>query len=325
MDLTTPIDISSLNKYYERNVNKINRLDKMDAREALQYMTPMTGVQHKKPLETSKQKKNSRRYDGQFRGGDIATVTERELVVRPVVYEIADEPERYRDNYRIALAGGLDAKNNPFERWLLNDGVGSASEDLYDALWTAKYVAGTDNQPIDKAFDGIGTILEAGIASGDIAVPEGNYKNYGSPYTVSNIGDRLLEQYRSMPQTFKKKREVYMWISQNMSEMYDDWYENKHDNPPFVDQGGQMILEKTKGKCKLIVLDIVPDDLVMLTTKMNLVWGTDKLADLSRIIAFNSGNPYLFTAAMKYIFGTEFRTFDKSEFSLFEDATAVSS
>jgi len=45
-----------------------------------------------------------------------------------------------------------------------------------------------------------------------------------------------------------------------------------------------------------------------------MVYGTDKLSDMKAMKAFNSGNPYLFTAAMKYVFGTQFVSIHQREF-----------
>jgi hypothetical protein len=39
------------------------------------------------------------------------------------------------------------------------------------------------------------------------------------------------------------------------------------------------------------------------------------MSDMSSLSAFNSGNPYLFTAVMKYVFGIQIVTLDKSMFS----------
>jgi hypothetical protein len=38
-----------------------------------------------------------------------------------------------------------------------------------------------------------------------------------------------------------------------------------------------------------------------------MVFGTDKIEDMKNMQAFESGNPYKFAAAMKYIFGTHSR------------------
>jgi hypothetical protein len=37
-----------------------------------------------------------------------------------------------------------------------------------------------------------------------------------------------------------------MWLPEDVADLYDDWYRDEHDNPPFVDQAGQLYLEGNK-------------------------------------------------------------------------------
>ena len=34
-----------------------------------------------------------------------------------------------------------------------------------------------------------------------------------------------------------------MWISEDLGNLYDDWYRTEHDAPPLIDTAGQMFLD----------------------------------------------------------------------------------
>lgn len=317
-DLTTPIDISGVNTYVKRNVKNIMTLMMHTANDMLQHMTPYPGIRNSVELETFVEESTSRRYDGDFVGtSKKGTIYERELKVRPCVYEMMDEPERYRDQYRIDVAGGLDAINNPFTNWLVDKGIFLASQDLYNVLWTAEYDATAGNLALDKAFDGVTKVLDDAITASKIAAGEGNYQELTGAFSASNIIDRCKALWRGGdPRIRRKGQDVIMYMSTNNGDHYDDNYEALHDNPPFIDQSGQMYLEGSQKKCKIVRLDNMPDDVIMLSTKRNFRYGFDKMSDMNNLKAFPSGNPYKFAAALKYIFGIQFHTFENREFVL---------
>ena len=53
---------------------------------------------------------------------------------------------------------------------------------------------------------------------------------------------------------------------------------------------------------------------IWITIKENQFYGYDKESDMSTLVPFNSGNPYLYTAAGKFVLGFQFASFDKSLF-----------
>lgn len=316
-DLTKPIDITAVNKTAAHWDGKLRTLNNLSASEVLKYFTLLPNIQDTKVLTfVVKNKKGSRKYTGKFTGSEsLGKIEPNELKVRPIVYEMSDEPERYRESYIADVAGGLDAKKHPFEKWLIDYGIAAASEELHDSLYSAKYDSDPNKTEIEDSFDGIGTILDEAIKSGKIAVDKGNYKEYPDAYTVHNIRDRLLEQYRALPQKLKQKG-VQMMFTENMGEMYDDWYESEHDRTPSLDQHGQTVLEGSNGKCTFIRLSCMPGDCqdVITTIQSNRFYGTDKIKDMKSLKAFNSGNPYSFDATMKYVFGLSFGTYNKLRF-----------
>lgn len=312
MDLTKPIDITAVNTAVRKYQDVLKSVTRLSANEVLQYATPIPLVRDSIVLGKKVGGTILKKYNGLFVGqGDLGTIQPRTLKVFPIVGEIQDEPERYRRSFITEVNGGLDIKSHPFERFLVQDVIAQASEDLLGALFTAKEGTGT---LITNAFDGWGSIIEAEKTAGNISVAKGNQYATGE-LTRENVMDQLLAMYRSMPIEFRQKRTCYMYVSYDVADLYDDAYADSHVALPQVDMAGQVSLEGTNGRCKIIRLAGLPagSQMVVLTTKENMVYGYDKEADMKNVKAFEK-DPYLFTAAMKFVFGCQFVSIDKREF-----------
>lgn len=318
MDYTTPIDITAVLEAVREHQDLLVTLDAEQAGDILQHFTPMPGVTDSITLGRTTLGKISHKYTGQFLGQLAAgKIVPRTLVVYPCVMEMSDEPERYRRAYITEVKGGLDPNSHPFEVWLNNYGIKSASKELHDVILTAKYDADSKKTSLADSFDGPLTIIQKGITNGDISDANGNLYTGMATLTAANIGTELLKMYRAIPQTMKKY-EVQMHISVDLGEMYDDWLDAQGTliTGSGAETAGQQYLRNTNHKCKLIRLSGMPEgsQFVWITIKENQFYGYDKESDMNTIKPFNSGNPYLYTAAGKYVLGFQFATFDKSLF-----------
>lgn len=318
MDYTTPIDITAVLEAVREHQDLLVTLDAEQAGDILQHFTPMPGVTDSITLGRTTLGKISHKYTGQFLGQLAAgKIVPRTLVVYPCVMEMSDEPERYRRAYITEVKGGLDPNSHPFEVWLNNYGIKSASKELHDVILTAKYDADSKKTSLADSFDGPLTIIQKGITNGDISDANGNLYTGMATLTAANIGTELLKMYRAIPQTMKKY-EVQMHISVDLGEMYDDWLDAQGTliTGSGAETAGQQYLRNTNHKCKLIRLSGMPEgsQFVWITIKENQIYGYDKESDMNTIKPFNSGNPYLYTAAGKYVLGFQFATFDKSLF-----------
>lgn len=318
MDLTAPIDITAVMAAVKKHKDLLKAIDKLDASEVLKHFTPMPGIKDSIELGKVEGGSISSKYMGVFLGDKkLGKIVPRRLIVRPVVMEMADEPERYRRSYIAEVPGDI-RKEHPFELWIIQHGHAIASEDLHTAVFVARYDSSVDAKEITDAFDGIGTIIESEKIAGALSVANGNMFETGA-LTRQNIGDRLLLMYRAMPETFKRKSSK-MFISSSLGETYDDW--RKDEGQIIIGQteetSGTKYLLGTNGKCELIRLYNLPEDsqFCFLTTKANVVYGFDKESDFRSIKPFASGNPYIFTAAGKYVIGFQLISIHKSEFCI---------
>ncbi len=322
MDLALPIDINAVNNTATKYANVLKGIDHLDAVILLKNCTIMPGIKSSLVLGKTERGTITSKYNGIFVGDkNQGKIVPRTLIVHPAVAEMADEPERYRRSFIADVAGTLWDKKHPFEAWLINHGLQNASEDLYNCVYTAQRDDSEGADELSDTFDGFYTILDADITADRITTAIGNMFNTGI-MTSANCGELLLEMWRKMPQTLRRKKTI-ITISEDLGNLYDDWYKLEHDNPPGVDQAGQMFLEGTQKKCLIERIGCLPanSQRVTITTRANKVYGVDKLGDMKNMKGFNSGNPYLFTATMKYVFGTQFISVHPREFMMNDQPT----
>lgn len=319
MNFNDPIDITAVLTAVKKHRNLLTAIDTLDASEVLKHFTPIPGITDSIELGKVEGGSVSGKYIGTFEAGkNMGKIVPRRLVVRPVVMEMSDEPERYRRTY-IAEVPGAIRSQHPFEIWLINHGHTLASNDLLNVIFTARYSVRKEDKGIEHAFDGLGTIINEGIVAGDIALSEGNLFETGE-LTRANVGDKLLEMFNNMPETFKRKKNIKMFISGKVGELYDQW--RKDEGVVVIgmteETADTKYLLGSNKRCELVRLPNLPDNsqFVMLTTKQNVCYGFDKESDFRSIRPFFSGNPYLFTAAGKYLIGFQFVSVNKAEFCI---------
>ena len=323
MDLTAPIDIQAVIGAVKQHQDLLVAIDMLDAGEVLKHCYGIPGVTDSITLGRVEVGSVSSMYNGVFIGRTAnGKVVPRTLTVYPIKIEEADEPERYRRTYITEVRGGLYDGGHPFEVWLVAHVLQLASNDLLGVLFTAEYdstqISGSANSDIKYAFNGWGTIAwnEINAATPTISTAIGNMYATGV-MTVQNIGDQLLGMWRSRPETFRRKASK-LFMSADLVDMYTDWYEAKYTFVAGVgdEEGHPLYLRGTNKKCEIVPVYGLPQDsqFVLLTTQQNMCYGFDKESDLKTVKPFNSGNPYWFTMAGKYVFGCQFASIHKSEF-----------
>ncbi len=323
MDLTAPIDIQGVIGAVKLHQDLLTAIDMLDASEVLRHAYGIPGVTDSITLGRVENGAVSSMYNGVFIGRtQSGKVVPRTLTVYPIKIEEADEPERYRRTYITEVRGGLYDGGHPFEVWLIDHVLKLASQDLLNVLFTASYdasqISPSANSDIKHAFNGWGTIVEAekNAQTPTITKAIGNLFETGI-MTTANIGDKLLQMWRSRPETFRRKASK-LYMSADMVDMYTDWYEAKYTFVAGVgiEEGHPIYLRGTNKKCEIVPVYGLDQgsQFVLLTTQQNLCYGFDKESDMRTVLPFNSGNPYWFTMAGKYVFGCQFASIHKSEF-----------
>ena len=315
MDYTKPIDIQAIlntAKKYDKDIKILVTLDAMDI---LKEFGLRTGFKESIDIHEFQHTFGvSKKYDGDFKGDKkIGDIVKRNLKIYPIVYEMKDEPERYRTTFLNEVATGKVLETTPFELWIIQRGIEGAAEELYNVLFTAVRSEDAQNPGVEYSFNGFETIIAADIVSGLISIAHNNLYDATTAFTAANIGDKLKAMWRAAHQTMKRKGGI-MYLAENLGEMYDDWYKTNHENPPQLDVAGQLFLEGSNGKCKIVRLGCIENQRVILTQPGNLTYGTESMNDMKNLKPFNSGSPYHFTATMKYTFGVQLESIHHRKF-----------
>jgi len=309
MNYNDPIDITAVNTAVKKHGKTLDAIDRLGADEVLRYATGYGDITDSYTFTKAILTKVSSKYTGTFKGQQHnGEFVPRTLTVHPVVMEILDEPERYRRTYLTEVRGAIEIAKHPFELWLVQEILKQASNDLLGVLFTAKYSSSSSDTDIEDSFDGWGTIVESEKNSGGISIGNGNLFQTGT-MSRANVGDKLLEMWRSRNTLFRRL-DSKMYISEDLGDMYDDWFADEHpgihDVGKTADETNQQFLYGSKGKCEIVRVPDFPEDsqFVLLTIKENLVYGFDKPSDMRTIKAVP--DDYLFKAIGKYLFGTQF-------------------
>lgn len=308
------ISIPDTLKAYKTHEKDLPLLPTTEEGEILSTLEPRLGVTGSIVLKSVVINGISKKYDGKFSGDKkVGEVRERTLYTGVITPEIAQEPEELRNTYLAdAMKLGFSIDEMPFEKWLLEWGIKAAAQDLAGAIFPAK--KSDADKTITGAFDGFEAIIANDISAGLISVANKNLYDAGGLFTVANVGDKLLNMYRTASQKFKKAKVIEVRISTDLYEMYEDWYKASHDRTPNIDTSGQVTLEGTQGKAKFVICPDLPAQRVIMTIPRNMVYGTENLENLKKILPFPSGNPHLYTATGKYNFGVQFRDIHESIF-----------
>lgn len=317
MDFKSPIDITAVIGAVTKHKDLLTAIDEGDAHDILKHFTAIPGVTDSIVLGRVTLASVGRKYTGEFKGHvESGEFQPRTLKVYPCVMEMADEPERYRRTYITEVKGGLWPKQHPFEVWIINYGLKSASNDLHNVCLTAEYSEAEGKDTLADSFDGPLTILQKEITAGTISKDKGNMFATGA-MTRADVGEKLLEMWRDMPQKFRNRGGV-MYISEDLGNMYDDWLDDQGTlvTGSGAETAGEQYLRNTNKKCKLVRLSGYPEksQFVILTFDGNIYYGYDKDSDFKSLKPFNSGNPYKFTAAGKFVLGFQFATIHKNLF-----------
>lgn len=321
MDLTTPINVSAVIGAVKKHKDLLVPVDAAEAKEILQHFMAIPGVTDSITLGRTTLGSVSHRYTGEFIGAlSAGKIIPRTLTVNPCVIEMKDEPERYRRTYITDVKGGLWPKNHPFEVWLIAYGLKLASAELHDAILEAEYDEEDTTNALIKSFTGPISIIKKEITAGEIAVAKGNMVEIPT-LTRANVGDELLKMYRKADPQLRKK--CVMFISEEVGYMYDDWLDDQGTliTGSGAETAGQTFLRNTNKKCALVRLPLssTNEQMVIITSAQaagapnvsnNICWGYDKDSDFNTVKPFESGNPYHFTAAGKYVIGFQLVSLD---------------
>lgn len=175
---------------------------------------------------------------------NVGKLQERSLIVEPSFAAIKDNIRNYREKQVLfdPMANAVDnkTKKHPLEKMIIGDQIITVGEDILDALFPAE--RNTSDQSPMGMFNGIDTIIDNAIASGEIALAEKNLVNSGSfaaPISESDTDawDALVAWVRSAHAKFAMNQVVDLRIPIKIYNYCSDALGNKlrYKNVEFED------------------------------------------------------------------------------------------
>ena len=208
------------------------------------------------------------------------------------------------------VAAGEKGKNIPFVKFLAGFYMRRISENLYNHVWDGVRNA-SGHRTVDL-FDGIETIINKEITAGNISAANGNFKTIQT-ITTSNAEDVFKDFYRSAN---KKLRgmfpKLYLVCSEDDYNKYVDCYQANHGSLPYNNEFDKKILEGSRGKCEIKVVDGVSDNFLKLVPPRNFTFGTNVNGEeTSMEIAESKTSHFLYDVIAKMFAGFQVARIEK--------------
>jgi hypothetical protein len=216
--------------------------------------------------------------------GDVGKAEEMTLQVEKAYASVKDNIQNYKtiNVGPDVLLGKNKSKKHPWELVMLQSIIKTFGEDIIDALFPAERDV-TDQSPTG-AFTGFDTLIDAFVASGDIAAGKGNLETTGAIATPTgptdtSAADVLLAFWRAAHPMLKKKNSLLL-VPSDIADHYSDAYFNKYLHKPVMDEYNRTYLHGTGKKCRIVPsLSMGTGQRIMLHLPGNLDFGMDTLGD----------------------------------------------
>lgn len=172
--------------------------------------------------------------------------------------------------YGSEIVQGEGLKNVPITKKVWVRLMGQLSRHLYDAMFLAKRVEG--GKTTKTLFNGFSTIADTEITAGTMSADLGNYHELSAAITSDNAIDAVNEVFDSMDEHLKDENTI-MLMSPNTKLAYERDYQNSHGALPYNREFKKTFVEGSDDKCQMVGLSCVPSDVIVVTTKSNLLVG----------------------------------------------------
>lgn len=316
---TTTIDIKSAlissGTKFRKDVLTITR---MGIEDTTKYMTVRSGIQGTEVVSTLTSGAELRPYKTEKGAKNTAALTSRELTT--YLGDVLEEIDPYAI-YETCFGESHTVKRTELEivRAIVTEMARVCNEYLDMAIFTGvRNAAGTTTAALFNGFD---TIIKAEKADKyekedadfKISAANGNLQALGE-LSVANIGDILTEFYRGCHEVFKRKKKVYLYLPISLIEIYNDWYGANFNNNVDPDKE-RTFLHGTSKKVELVALAAMEDvDHLILSTKKNMLVGTDQISAKERFEINKCDNPKVVQFFMTMYFGVQFESIHEREF-----------
>lgn len=210
-------------------------------------------------------------YTGTYSATGDVTFTQRELTPKLATYEIDIEPKKYYNTWMAEMIrANSTAMDIPFENFMWDEIRKEIVHELIN-----KVVGIGDTTAVDvatKIADGFIKIINA-IGLSEVAT---------GAITAADVIDQIEEVYESVPARFRQY-EMNAYCSWGTNDKYNKKYRELYHGKASYNEFGQTTLDIGGGKCKLMPVEWLTGDQIIITPQKNLVMGTDNLGDMNTI------------------------------------------
>lgn len=210
--------------------------------------------------------------------------------------------------YGADIVKGEGLKNIPITLQVLTYLMGKMGENLYNESFTAERDATGDTT--HDLFNGLKTIAAAEITGGGLAAAKGNLKAGMTAPTASTVIE-FFESFVDAADEKLKKQKCYLLCAPKWKRMYERAYREQFGVLHYNGQFDKAYLDG-EPNVEIVGLSCVPEDFLQLSTKENVLFGTNIDSDRTSVLVEKALDSHFlldFVAAM--FWGCQYESLSK--------------
>lgn len=217
----------------------------------------------------------------------------------------------YQSIYGNSIISGDGLKNVEITKAVLAYLMKKLSQSLNNNLWSAvRKDTGTLTKDL---FDGFDTILQKEITDGEVAVAKRNLYEFTDVIGPNNAVDILKGFWRAGSDELQDIP-TKMYIPKSIYNAYNDDYQQTVGSIPYNREFKKTFLEGSDDLCELVPLaNKKGSPFIQLTTKGNMLVGTDQQSDVEKITV-EKHHPFILDFVCAMFFGCQYETISPERF-----------
>jgi hypothetical protein len=273
---------------------------------SLRHMTLRTGIRHKETVGQLGGEIEIGPYDETRVDNTDITVDGRtlETFLGSVIKKFSPNSV-YQSLYGDSIISGDGLKGIPITQAVVAYLMKKISQSLNKNLWGA--VRNDGGTTTSALFNGFDTITTTEITAGNIAVAKGNMYEFAADITSVNAVDSLKAIYRAATDELQDEKSK-LFITKGIYNAYVDDYQATVGSVPYNKEFKKTFLEGSDDRCELVPLSNKKNSpYIHLTTKQNILVGTDQESDTEKITV-EKHHPFVLDFVVAMFFGCQFET-----------------
>lgn len=243
---------------------------------ALQHMGYRDGIRYKEHVHEMRGNFQMGNFDKYKKGDGAIDIVQRTLetflgnCIEPI-----DPISIYKSLWGSDVTKGEALKNVPWVKRICAYIMAQLGEQMFKVMWTAKHDP-SNTTLTSKWFNGFCTIEDAEIASGALAVEEGNLYYLPETFTPENAEDLLKDFYWGIASGWRgaddklRNQKLKLFMHVKTKHFYEEAYQHNHGALPYNEQYIKAHLDGVPN-VEFVALTNVPENYLCLTPKNNIL------------------------------------------------------